>query len=96
MQRRAAASFGLWLGWTFFVVYGSLLPFDFHPLTIDVAIEGFRQMPFLHLGVESRADWVANGVLYLPVGVFTVRLITALRGGRGQALAVVLDRKSVV
>lgn len=61
-----------------FVVYGSLVPLDFHPLPLDVAWQRLLHAPFLHLGVESRADWVANGVLYFPVGFLTAGL---LRGG---------------
>ena len=34
----------------------------------------FKQTPFLTLGVESRADWVANGVLYVPLGFFGVQV----------------------
>lgn len=68
-----------WLIYAAFVVYGSLVPFDFHPLSLDQAWAAFRQTPFLTLGVESRADWVANGVLYIPLGFLGVR---ALGGGR--------------
>ncbi|UCV17375.1 VanZ family protein [Ferribacterium limneticum] len=67
-----------WLIYATFVVYGSLIPFDFHPLPFDQAWAAFRHTPFLTLGVESRADWIANGVLYLPLGFLGVR---ALDGG---------------
>lgn len=51
-----------------FVVYGSLLPFELHPLTFAAAWAKFQHIPFLHLGEGSRADWVANLLLYMPVG----------------------------
>jgi VanZ family protein len=51
-----------------FVVYGSLVPIDFHPHPINDAWAAFLRTPYLSLGINSRADWVANGVLYVPVG----------------------------
>ncbi len=87
---RLGPSFGVWLAYITFVVYGSLLPFNFQPLSLDTAIEAFRNIRFLQLGIESRADWVANGVLYVPVGLLTARLLIAAFGGRGWPLAVVL------
>ena len=50
-----------------FVVYGSLVPLDFTPLPLDEAIERFRRIRFLNLGIGSRADWVANGLLMIPL-----------------------------
>lgn len=64
-----------WLIYATFVVYGSLVPFDFQPLPFDKAWAAFQQTPFLTLGVESRADWIANGVLYLPLGFLGVRAL---------------------
>ena len=84
-------NFFLWFAWTFFVVYGSLLPFDYHALALDKAIDGFRNMPFLQLGLESRADWIANGVLYVPVGLLTTRLLLAVFGGRGLPVAMLFS-----
>ena len=80
----------LWAGYTLFVIYGSLVPLDFRALPPEAAWRAFANMPFLILGIESRADWIANGVLYLPLGFFTV---LALRGrvpgfGRAGAAAI--------
>lgn len=69
-----------WLAWVAFVIYGSLLPFDFRPIESDRAWLLFRQAPFLVLGVESRADWIANGVLYAPVGFLTATLLLRALG----------------
>jgi len=79
-----------WLAYITFVVYGSLLPFDFHPLSLDTALEAFRHIRFLRLGIESRADWVANGVLYVPVGLVTVKLLINVFNGQARSLAVAL------
>jgi VanZ family protein len=64
--------FLLLLGYLAFVVYGSLVPLDLRPMPLDAALERFAHIPFLRLGVESRADWIANGVLYLPLGALLV------------------------
>jgi glycopeptide antibiotics resistance protein len=58
-----------------------LVPLDFRYLPFDQAWAAFKQTPFLQLGVESRADWVANGVLYVPVGFLGVRALAAPRLG---------------
>jgi hypothetical protein len=56
-RSRAAGPAGVaWLAWLAFVVYGSLLPFDWQPLPLAQALARFHDIPFLHLGVESRAD----------------------------------------
>jgi VanZ family protein len=64
----------LWLGYISFVVYGSLVPLDFHPLPLDQAWATFKQLRMYQLSIEQRADWVANGVLFVPVGFLTVAL----------------------
>ena len=50
-----------------FVVYGSLVPVDFHPRPLDAAWREFLGTRYLELGVGSRADWVANILLYMPL-----------------------------
>ncbi|NMF96723.1 VanZ family protein [Aromatoleum toluolicum] len=51
------------LAWAVFIVYGSLVPLDFRPR--PDAWQAFLATPYLALGVGSRADWVANILLYL-------------------------------
>lgn len=61
----------LWLAalvYTTFVIYGSLVPLDFRALSWDEAVARFAAIPWLELGVGSRADWVANLILYIPLG----------------------------
>jgi glycopeptide antibiotics resistance protein len=53
-----------------FIVYGSLVPFDFHAQTLESALAEFRAIRYLDLGVGSRADLIANFLLYLPLGWF--------------------------
>jgi glycopeptide antibiotics resistance protein len=83
MSRTSAARTHLWLaglGYLLFVVYGSLVPLDFRPMSLDVAIAAFQEIPWLRLGIGSRADWVANLLLFIPLAfIFT----GALSHGRG-------------
>ena len=61
----------LFLLYVLFVVYGSLVPLKYVDRPLVDAVQAFKNIPFLVLGIESRADWVANGVLYVPVGFLT-------------------------
>ncbi len=59
----------LWLGLLYlvFVIYGSLVPLEYRALPWDEAVSRFRAIPFLNLGIGSRADWVANLLLFIPL-----------------------------
>lgn len=59
-------------GWLYllFVVYGSLVPLDFHPMSLAEAGQAFLRIPYLEIDLASRADWVANLILYIPLGAF--------------------------
>ncbi len=68
------------LGYIIFVVYGSLVPLDYTPFPLDQALEKFKNITYLDLGIESRADWIANILLYIPLsfllmGIFRNYLI---------------------
>jgi VanZ family protein len=60
-----------------FIVYGSLVPLEYTPLTIEFAWKKFQQTEMLQLGIESRADWVANGILYIPAGFLVAQCFIA-------------------
>ncbi len=79
-----------WLCWVVFVVYGSLVPLDFHPVPWAQAWQSLIDAPMLKLGIESRADWVANGVLYLPVGFLGVAALSPGHAGPGKRLLALL------
>lgn len=72
------------LAYTLFVVYGSLVPFEFRAISWDNAVAGFAAIQWLELGVGSRADWVANLILYIPLGYLW---LGAIAGRRKQAVA---------
>lgn len=69
---------GSLLGYAAFVVYGSLVPLEVQTLSFGDALRQFAQIPFLNLGAENRADWIANGVLYLPLGLLAARALPGL------------------
>lgn len=64
--------------WLLFIVYGSLVPLDFNPRPLDAAWRDFLGARYLVLGVESRADWVANLLLYMPLG-YLLSAVTAVQ-----------------
>lgn len=68
-----------------FVIYGSLVPLDFRPATLAHAWQMFQDIRFLNLGEQERADWIANGVLFFPVGFFGVQV---LAGSKKQAVSI--------
>jgi VanZ family protein/O-antigen ligase len=77
----------MWLGallYATFVIYGSLVPLDYHALPWDEAVARFRRIPFLELGIGSRADWVANLILYIPLGY----LMMGALAGRSRSLVI--------
>ena len=50
-----------------FVVYGSLVPLAFNHLPVEMAVSQFKAIRYLNLDAGSRADWIANIVLYIPL-----------------------------
>ena len=79
------------LAWAIFVVYGSLVPLEFQALPAGAAWQRLVNAPMFNIDVHGRADWIANGVLYLPLGF----LVTAVglgdrRPGTARTLWAVL------
>src|SRR6185295_11468204 len=69
-----------------FVVYGSLVPLDFRPRSLESALRDFSQIPYLELGLESRADWVANLILYIPLPFLWLGALSRERKRLRQAI----------
>ena len=59
---------GLALAYACFTVYGSLVPLHFQYLPFSDALVRFMNIPYLSLGIGSRADWVSNILLFIPAG----------------------------
>jgi len=71
-----------------FVVYGSLVPLRPSPIPFDEALRRFSEIRTLKLGIVSRADWVANLLLMIPLSFLW---LAALGTGRGAASRVALS-----
>jgi VanZ family protein len=63
-----------------FVIYGSLVPLLYVPIPLSEAWHKFQQIPYLDLGVQSRADWVANIVLFVPLSFLWTGILSATGG----------------
>jgi len=80
----------LWLAalaYTAFVIYGSLVPLEFRALPWDEALAQFGAIPFLKLGIGSRADWMANLLLFIPLAFLWMGAMAAGSGPLRTMLA---------
>lgn len=78
---------GLLLAYLLFVVYGSLVPLRFVDRPFEDALQAFRNIPFLDLGIGSRADWAANLLLFIPLA-FLAGLVFNARPGAVRRTAI--------
>ena len=62
-----------------FVIYGSLVPLEFRDLPIETALNQFKNIRYLNLGAGSRADWIANILLYIPLAFGMSAMFSGLR-----------------
>ncbi|MFN8065279.1 MAG: VanZ family protein [Vicinamibacterales bacterium] len=79
------------VGYGIFVVYGSLVPFDFERIHPHEAVSLFREVITGPVRIDSRTDLAVNFLLFIPFGYF---MVAALRtDGRSRvvdALAAVI------
>ncbi len=73
-----------------FVIYGSLVPMVFNYLSIETALTQFKHIPYLNLGSASRADWVANIVLYIPLAFALSANFNRVQSLLGRLLVAIL------
>jgi glycopeptide antibiotics resistance protein len=73
-----------------FVIYGSLVPLDFQPATLDEAFERFSRIFVLPLIVDSRTDVVTNVILFIPLGYCWLAALRTDRRGAAGLLATAL------
>jgi len=78
------------LAWTVFAVYGSLVPLQYHSVNLADAIEIFRNLPPLWVGMGTRADWVANILLFVPLTFFWLGALTCDRRVSAKVVAACL------
>ena len=79
MPHKPSRYFLFWFAWAALIVYGSLMPFEVRPHTLAEAIDKFRHIQYLNLGVVSRADWIANILIYIPLAYLGVMWLNQLR-----------------
>ena len=95
---RAATAFPtrLWafiaIGYLAFAIYGSLVPLHFRAMPWEQAVAQFSNIPYLNLGIASRADWVANILLFIPLAFLWNGLLTprhSVLGGMAISLLII-------
>ncbi|MCE9551969.1 MAG: VanZ family protein [Planctomycetes bacterium] len=57
-------------------IYGSLVPLQVRHVAWDTAVEQFRNIRYLQLDEVSRADWVANILLFIPLAYLATAVLT--------------------
>jgi len=70
------------LGFVLFIIYGSLVPFDFQRLSWDVAASEFVRVFWRPVNFHNRADWLANVLLFVPLGYLALGRATVDRRRR--------------
>lgn len=73
-----------------FVVYGSLVPLDFRPQSLSEAWNSFQTIRYLKLGIGSRADWVANILLFIPLSFLLLGIFWPRQGFGARLLVAVI------
>lgn len=58
------------IGYTVFCIYGSWVPLKYQPISLAEARQRFLELPYLDIGPDHRADWVANLLLFIPLSFF--------------------------
>jgi len=81
--------FYAFLAYLLFVIYGSLVPLDYKPIPITDALSHFKAIRLLDLGIESRADWVANILLYIPLAFLGVAASSAIKQPLTRLIAII-------
>ena len=76
------------LGYLGVVVYLTLLPFQFADLSVAEAWEAYRRLEFAAPTQRARQQWVANVLMFLPLGFFWAAWLSAhVRSWPGRVLA---------
>lgn len=64
------------------LIYASLLPLNYRPLDWTQTIQRWKSIPWFRLGVYSRSDWIANGLVVMPSGFLLTGALRYRRGDR--------------
>ena len=77
------------LGFVIFVVYGSLVPLHYEPLSWEETWARWHVVMAQPLGMDSGSDFVTNVLLFIPLGFLLTGTLAADRGRAGAVLAAV-------
>jgi glycopeptide antibiotics resistance protein len=75
----------LTLGFLIFVVYGSLVPFHYTPLSWEETLAAWHKVCARPLGIDSRMDFATNVLLFIPLSFLLVGTFSV---GRGRLVAI--------
>lgn len=67
------------LAFTIFVIYGSLVPLTFQPVPFDFAWARFSRAFTQPVAVSNRSDWLANVLLFIPLGFVSMGCLSVDR-----------------
>jgi glycopeptide antibiotics resistance protein len=79
----------LTLGFLVFVVYGSLVPLQYEPLSWDETFARWHQVVAQPLGINSRSDFVTNVLLFIPLSFLLLGTLAVDRSRSVSVLAAV-------
>lgn len=68
------------------VIYASIVPLKYSPISWRETWLRFQEIPWYELGLQKRADWVANGLIMIPFGFFTTGAVHWKRSSSQLAL----------
>ena len=78
------------VAWTAFVTYGSLVPLNYRPVPFADALERLQHLPPPTLAVGTRADLVANLLLFIPFSFLWMGAFVCDRSRASRVAAAVL------
>ncbi len=55
--------------------YGSLVPVEYTAMPWGEALAQFAEVKYLNIGLDRRADWTANLMLFVPLGFFAMATV---------------------
>ena len=66
------------------IIYGSVIPLSYQSLAWSSAVEKFRNLRFVALGVGSRSDFAGNILLFIPFSYLVTATLTLRTNSRLQ------------
>ena len=67
------------------VTYASIIPFDYAALPLSVAVDRFLHIQYLEMGSDQEADWMANLLMFVPLGFLCLGAVWP-RGGTARRI----------